>query len=414
MAACARSTASCCQSRLRRGELALRRVEILGDVVSTTSRVWMPSTPSTAPRTTTTVRNDAARTLTTKRGACPRRARAGRARRACRSLPIESVRTMGDSPIGPWAEALQWPRTRLHTPARTDVNVSDHAARRSRRTAIVRAENASGSKSVPMWRESSLSASSGGVRRGRRAGAGHRVVGVGDVDDARGERDVVAAQSVRVAAAVGPLVVQLDDRDVRRAGTAPAARMRAPSTGCCLMTSNSSSVSGPRLAQDVVRHANLADVVQQRARAAARRARRPAGAWPADGDREHADALGVAGGVGIARVERRGQGADGAEVGGAGLGARLVHGLEQRENEAPSASSSWIDCARHARPAPHRSSRPSRGCRARRGRSARRRAGQRDAGHQAQDADRRRRSTNSVGTAAAVARSRAAVIDATA
>src|SRR5471030_738010 len=45
----------------------------------------------------------------------------------------------------------------------------------------------------------------GRTRAAVRAGAGHRVVGVGHVHDARGERDVVAAQPGRVAAAVGPL-----------------------------------------------------------------------------------------------------------------------------------------------------------------------------------------------------------------
>src|SRR5436190_7894553 len=49
-----------------------------------------------------------------------------------------------------------------------------------------------------------------------RAGGGHRVVRVGDVDDAGGQRDVVAAEAVRVAAAVRALMVQLDDRNVRR------------------------------------------------------------------------------------------------------------------------------------------------------------------------------------------------------
>ncbi len=58
-----------------------------------------------------------------------------------------------------------------------------------------------------------------------RARAGHRVVGVGDVDDPRGERDVVAAQAVRVAAAVRPLVMQLDNRQVPR-------EKRAPTAGC--------------------------------------------------------------------------------------------------------------------------------------------------------------------------------------
>ena len=45
---------------------------------------------------------------------------------------------------------------------------------------------------------------------------GHGVEGVGDVHDAREERNLVAAQPVRITLAVGPLVVQFDDRQVRR------------------------------------------------------------------------------------------------------------------------------------------------------------------------------------------------------
>ena len=45
--------------------------------------------------------------------------------------------------------------------------------------------------------------------------AGHRVVGVGDRDDARHERDVVALRAERIAAAVPALVVQVHARDER-------------------------------------------------------------------------------------------------------------------------------------------------------------------------------------------------------
>ena len=45
--------------------------------------------------------------------------------------------------------------------------------------------------------------------------AGHRVVGVGDGDDARDERDVVALQAERIAAAVPALVVQVHAGDER-------------------------------------------------------------------------------------------------------------------------------------------------------------------------------------------------------
>ena len=69
-----------------------------------------------------------------------------------------------------------------------------------------------------------------GSRRAIGARAGHGVEGVGDVDDAREQGNLVAAQAVRVAAAVGPLVMQLDDRDVRREER-HVRRMRAPSPG---------------------------------------------------------------------------------------------------------------------------------------------------------------------------------------
>ena len=43
--------------------------------------------------------------------------------------------------------------------------------------------------------------------------------------------------------------------------------MRAPMAGCCSMCANSSSVSVPGLRSTASRHADLADVVQQRAQA---------------------------------------------------------------------------------------------------------------------------------------------------
>ena len=40
------------------------------------------------------------------------------------------------------------------------------------------------------------------------------VVGIGDVHDVRGNRDLVAAQAMRISASVRPFVVQLDNRQV--------------------------------------------------------------------------------------------------------------------------------------------------------------------------------------------------------
>ena len=101
----------------------------------------------------------------------------------------------------------------------TPPTVSNAAAGESDMTpgsAVASAPTISAWNSVPAQRHSSRSASPDGRARAVRARAGHRVVGVGDVHDARGKRDVVAAQAVRVAAAVRPLVVELDDRQVRR------------------------------------------------------------------------------------------------------------------------------------------------------------------------------------------------------
>ena len=47
-------------------------------------------------------------------------------------------------------------------------------------------------------------------------GAFHRIERIRDVDDARRRRNVTASQAKRVALSVGPLVVELDDREVRR------------------------------------------------------------------------------------------------------------------------------------------------------------------------------------------------------
>ena len=111
-----------------------------------------------------------------------------------------------------------------------------------------------------------------GQRFGRRpAGAvgarrGHRVEGVGDVDDAGEQRDLVAPQAVRIAAPVRLLVVQLDDRQVRLEERHRPEDLRAEH-GMAL--DDLEFVVGERagLAEDGVADADLADVVQQRAEA---------------------------------------------------------------------------------------------------------------------------------------------------
>ena len=135
------------------------------------------------------------------------------------------------------------------------------------------------------------------------AGRRHGVVGVGHVHDMRGDGDLVPAQSVGVAASVRPLVMQLDDGDVGREERDgledPRARARM-----LLDDVELGRRQGGGLEQHRVWHADLADVVQQRAKpdhfdffvAQAQRS--------ADRDRQDADALGVSRRVRIARVER--------------------------------------------------------------------------------------------------------------
>ena len=65
----------------------------------------------------------------------------------------------------------------------------------------------------------------------------------------------------------------------------------------------------------------------------------------ADGDRERADALGVAGGVAVARVERHGQRADGADVGT----LRFLFSGTQRGHHVVEGAGKAVDLA--ARPA---------------------------------------------------------------
>src|SRR5204863_4415303 len=94
-----------------------------------------------------------------------------------------------------------------------------------------------------------------------RAVAGHRVEGVRDSEDACAQRDLLSAQPIRIAGAVPALVVMADDaRDVLEEGNTgddPRAVLRMFTHGGPLGLRER-----PRLAQDVVWDADLADVVQ--------------------------------------------------------------------------------------------------------------------------------------------------------
>ena len=113
----------------------------------------------------------------------------------------------------------------------------------------------------------------------------------------------------------------------RSAGAAPRngtlRRMRAPTRRVLLDERELLRGQRPGLAQDGVADADLADVVQQRARGAGSRARRRAAriCRPMATD-IGADALRVAGRVRVARVERQRQRADRADVGAAGFRPR--------------------------------------------------------------------------------------------
>ena len=109
---------------------------------------------------------------------------------------------------------------------------------------------------------------------GARAGDG--VVGVGDVHDPCEQRNLVAAQTLRIAEAVWPLVMEFDDRNVRLQ-EGMVLGMRAPRPGCCMMISNSSSVSRPGL-RSTSSGTDLADVVKGAPRGAVPRSRRREGA----------------------------------------------------------------------------------------------------------------------------------------
>src|SRR3990172_949351 len=92
---------------------------------------------------------------------------------------------------------------------------------------------------------------------------GHRVEGVADEDDARAERDLVAGEAVGVAAAVVVLVVVGDyrrgGRQVGEAAGDPGAHLRVPLDHRPLVLAEAAG-----LLQDVVRHGELADVVEER------------------------------------------------------------------------------------------------------------------------------------------------------
>ena len=113
----------------------------------------------------------------------------------------------------------------MRTPARGDPRVPSDGQVRVRAADAVSAEAAL--RRIPRRNRCRCSAALGDGFDGQPRGAvgacaGHRVERIGDVDDARGQRNRVAFEPVWIAVAVRTFVVQLDDRDV------PARGM-----GCC-------------------------------------------------------------------------------------------------------------------------------------------------------------------------------------
>ncbi len=82
------------------------------------------------------------------------------------------------------------------------------------------------------------------------------------MDDPREQRDVVASQAVRVSAAVRPLVVELDDRDVRRE---EGNRAQHPGAYCRVLLDDVELGRGQRsgLVPHEVRDADTAEVVEE-------------------------------------------------------------------------------------------------------------------------------------------------------
>ena len=136
-----------------------------------------------------------------------------------------------------------------------------------------------------------------------RAGRRHRLEGVRDMEDPSELGDLIADESIRVARAVVPLVVMADDRQLRgklgdrRDDLRAQDRMRVHEHP--LLT-----VQAVRLQQDMVRHADLADVVQQATPFERFELSVVDPHHPADIDRDLLDPLAMPRGVRVALVDR--------------------------------------------------------------------------------------------------------------
>ena len=140
-----------------------------------------------------------------------------------------------------------------------------------------RLDDAAGRTACPGSARSSSMRLGSDIARAVGAVGRHRAEGVAGADDARRERDRLAREAVRVAAAVPALVVARGRSGRPRASTPPTrSSICCPSTGWRLTISHSSRSSLPGLLMISLGTRDLADVVQQRAEleVAPRRARR--------------------------------------------------------------------------------------------------------------------------------------------
>ena len=135
----------------------------------------------------------------------------------------------------------------------------------------------------------------------------HRVERVGDVDDPGAERDLLAAEPVRVAGAVEALVVVADRRH-RVLEEAEAVDDARALLGVALHQRPLLARQARRLEEDRVRDRELADVVEERRVAEQVELRLREAELAADRERELLHAPRVAGGVRVARVDRRREG----------------------------------------------------------------------------------------------------------
>ena len=145
----------------------------------------------------------------------------------------------------------------------------------------------------------------------------------------RGEHgNLRPAQAVRIPVSIRLLVVQFDDLQYLR-WQAQGRENRGADGGVPLDLRELLVAERARLPQHRIGYADLADVVQQRAQAQHVELATGEAEFTADHYRERRDPFGVTGRVAVTGVERRGQGADDAQIRRFGLGLRALDGMAQ-------------------------------------------------------------------------------------